>query len=111
MIEAMYAVEFMSNLNKIGQGVVIFETDRIFGGDSGFTYIGKYEIKDKTLYIEAKIKEYGNLNNENVIGLNEYTLIAQASIENYESITLKGYAKEDQSKLVLINLKRIEELP
>lgn len=42
MIEALWSVEFMSNLQGAGAGVAVFETGRVLGGDAGYTYVGKY---------------------------------------------------------------------
>ncbi len=38
MLEALYGVEFTSNMNYGGYGVVVLETGRILGGDSSFVY-------------------------------------------------------------------------
>lgn len=37
MIEALWSVEFVAANGNYGGGVVIFESGRIFGGDSSFT--------------------------------------------------------------------------
>ena len=55
MIEGMYGIEFKSNLNDSGYGVVIFETGRIFGGDSSCVYIGNYKINHDRV-LEANIE-------------------------------------------------------
>ena len=34
MLEALWSVEFVSNVNDSGAGVVVLETGRILGGDS-----------------------------------------------------------------------------
>jgi hypothetical protein len=51
-IEALYVVEF-GDVAIGGQtytywngGVAVLETNRIFGGDSGYYYLGNYTIKD-----------------------------------------------------------------
>lgn len=54
MIEALYGLEFVSNMQDGGYGVAILETGRIFGGDSSFVYIGDYEVKNGTVYASVK---------------------------------------------------------
>lgn len=50
--EALYTVEF-GDIATSGHyrngGVAVLETNRIFGGDSGYYYLGDYEMKDGTL--------------------------------------------------------------
>ena len=43
-LEALYVVEFgdVSSLGYRNGGVAVLETNRIFGGDSGYHYIGQY---------------------------------------------------------------------
>jgi hypothetical protein len=45
-IESLYVVEFgdVAGSSYRNGGVVILETNRIFGGDSGYFYLGEYSI-------------------------------------------------------------------
>jgi hypothetical protein len=63
-IEALWTVRFASNLGSSGGGVIIFETDRLFGGDPDYTYVGKYDSSDgKHISADLEITNYsGNLN-------------------------------------------------
>jgi len=54
MIEALYGVEFVSNMDNGGYGVAVLETGRIFGGDSSFVFVGKYEVKNRILHANVK---------------------------------------------------------
>ena len=45
-LEALWTVEFMSNLQIFGSGVAVFETGRIFGGDDRYYYLGSFEVED-----------------------------------------------------------------
>lgn len=42
MLEALLSVEFVSNVQGSGAGVVVIETGRILGVDSSYLYVGKY---------------------------------------------------------------------
>lgn len=60
--EALYVVEFgdIEGIYRNG-GVVVLETGRIFGGDSGYYYIGNYSIKEGKLTGTAKIVKHNPL--------------------------------------------------
>ena len=60
-IEGLYVVEF-GDVAIGGQtytywngGVAVLETNRIFGGDSGYYYVGNYTIKDSQFEATVKI--------------------------------------------------------
>ena len=39
-------------------GVVVFESDRIYGGDAGDYYIGKYKLEGSLITIRAKVTHF-----------------------------------------------------
>jgi hypothetical protein len=56
MLEALWSVSFQSNAQlgpMGGTGVVVFETGRVFGGDSTMIYTGKFRVVNDV--IEADI--------------------------------------------------------
>jgi hypothetical protein len=46
MVEALYVLEFgdVRSPDFRNGGVVVLETNRVFGGDSGYYYVGNYEV-------------------------------------------------------------------
>ena len=58
MVEGLWSVEFISTEGGRGAGVVILETQRIFGGDSQYFYLGKYEVKYQKLEAEIEVTHY-----------------------------------------------------
>src|SRR5580700_6450871 len=63
-IEGLYVVEF-GDVAIGGQtytywngGVAVLETNRIFGGDSGYYYVGNYTIKDSQFEATVKIVKH-----------------------------------------------------
>jgi hypothetical protein len=62
-IEGLYVVEF-GDVAIGGQtyycngGVVVLETNHIFGGDSGYYYLGNYTIKDSQFEATVKIVKH-----------------------------------------------------
>ena len=47
MVEGLWAIDFVTNINTWGGGVLVLTPEgRILGGDMGYYYIGKYDIHD-----------------------------------------------------------------
>jgi hypothetical protein len=58
-LEALWSVVFLTpNSTRLNAGVVVFETNRIFGGDSWYYYSGTYEGKDGKLSARIKSTHY-----------------------------------------------------
>jgi T3SS negative regulator,GrlR len=68
-IEALYVVEFgdVGGQGYRNGGVAVLETNRIFGGDSGYYYVGTYNIKDNHIEATAKVVKH-NPSFANVFG-------------------------------------------
>jgi hypothetical protein len=41
VLDALWTVEFLSDKRSYGTGVIIFDTDRVWGGDAQYYYIGR----------------------------------------------------------------------
>ncbi len=110
MLEALWSVEFCSNLNIVGSGVVIFETFRIFGGDAQYYYTGRYEVKNGILEGELNVVNYGG-KPWSVFGtLSQFSLILSGKPSD-NKFDVEGALKEDPSKKILIRLTKRAELP
>jgi hypothetical protein len=58
-LEALWSVEFVApGQNNINAGVVIFETNRLFGGDSWYYYKGTYAGENEKLTAQLKSTHY-----------------------------------------------------
>ena len=58
MWEALWSIEFVSDAGSVGAGVIVLETERLFGGDAQYFYIGKYEIEGKQISAEITVTHY-----------------------------------------------------
>jgi hypothetical protein len=109
MLEAMYGIEFVSNNNDGGYGVVIFETGRILGGDSSFVYVGSYEVKNCLVYADIKCTNDRNL--QSIFGdIEEFNLHLEGKPEHDEFI-IQGHMIENPSMKIGVKLTRRAELP
>lgn len=115
-IEALWTVAFGDvidgqNYPKHG-GVAVFETNRVFGGDSAYAYIGTFEVSQSNLTGKANIIRH----NDDP----EYTDIwvtGQAEIEisvdvqiNEDTTVMTGRLLRD-GESVPVMFKRFAELP
>ena len=57
-IEALWTIQFDTGNGWINGGVVIFETGRVFGGDSQYFYTGTYQNHGDQISGEARIRHY-----------------------------------------------------
>jgi len=102
MIEALYGVEFESNMNDAGYGVVVLETERILGGDSSFVFVGNYKLENGIIKAEVKCTKFGDID--------EFTLSLSGKPQRNEFI-LQGYMIENPAMKIGIKLTRRAELP
>lgn len=88
MLEALWSVEFSSNVQGFGSGVVVLETGRVLGGDAQYFYVGSYEVTNGVVKSTVTITHYAGVPN---------TIFGQA-----KSVTLNftGTPARDQFELV-----------
>lgn len=110
MLEAMYGLEFVSNSNDGGYGVVVLETGRVFGGDSSFVYIGSYRVENGILKAEVKCTNDRELMRSIFGNLKEFTLRLEGKPERNEFI-LQGQMVENPSMRIAVKFTRRAELP
>lgn len=110
MIEALYGIEFVSNMNDSGYGVVVLETGRILGGDSSFTYIGDYEVKNGTVYANVRCTNDRKMMQSVFGNINEFNLCLEGTLAEKEFI-LQGHVTENPTMKIGIKLTRRAELP
>ncbi len=48
MIEGLWAVQYVG-IQGNGGGVVVFIDGKVLGGDTGYTYVGTYTVRNETL--------------------------------------------------------------
>lgn len=109
-IEALWAVQFVSTAQRVGGGVVVYETGRILGGDSAFVYVGSGGVKDGIFSATVACKQYGG-GMESVFGpIKEFTLQLSGPVDE-QCMQLRGsIVGYPQMQLTAI-LTRAAELP
>lgn len=57
MIEGLWSIYFQTD-QMHGAGVVVFETNRLFGGDDKYFYVGKYVVAHGKLQATAQVTHF-----------------------------------------------------
>jgi hypothetical protein len=57
-IEGLWTAQFLSGTGDTGAGVVVFVGGNIFGGDSGYHYVGGYQLRDQLLTGECTVSHF-----------------------------------------------------
>lgn len=111
MIEALWSVEFQSSFGLQGNGVAVFETGRVFGGDSAMIYVGSFKVENGVIHSEINVKKYAHVQNIiSVVGLDDFNLLVTGTPAQNE-MALSGYVIEDPARKITIKAIRRAELP
>jgi nucleoside-triphosphatase THEP1 len=106
MIEGLWTVEFRSSMARLGFGTIIFDRNRVVGGDDGYYYIGTYEVDGDTIKGVAKIKKY-NAAAVSIFGPLEIFDVEISGPVNDTMMTLTGsVVKHPEMRLSVICTKR-----
>ena len=112
MIEALWSAEFIDPNNQMfGSGIVVFENGKVLGGDSAFTLVGSYFIKDGIGHATIRVKRYSNtINMQSISGLDDYVLDATGKIDR-DHMIFSGTSKSIPEFKLKIDMVRRAELP
>jgi hypothetical protein len=110
MVEALWSIEFQSNGGSIASGVVVFESQRVLGGDAQYFYVGSYSIENHIIHATVKITHYAGEPNTVFGPLDEATLHLSGMVAN-DTFEISGTVVEKPDSSVLITFTRRAELP
>jgi hypothetical protein len=112
MLEAMYGVEFASNSNDGGYGVVVFETGRVLGGDSSFVFVGSYELEGGLVKANIKCTNDRDILPSIFGDIKEFDLVLEGTPDpEHKEFILQGFMVENPSMKIDVKLTRRAELP
>jgi len=111
MLEALWSVEFQSSFGMRGNGVAVFETGRVFGGDSSMIYVGSFRVENGSIHSEINVKRYAHVPGmSSVVGFDNFNLKVMGKPDQNDML-LSGYVVEDPSRTITIRAVRRAELP
>ena len=112
MIEALWSVEFLSNMNSVGSGIVVIETGRVLGGDSAYMYIGDIRVEQSTVHAVIRVTQYSSVMGMTSIfhPLTQFTLKVSGPLSATD-ILFNGYVVEQPGLQIAVRAVRRAELP
>ena len=94
-----------------GNGIVVFETLRIFGGDSSMIYVGSFNVEYGVVHADINVKKYAHVPGmSSVVGMDSFNLKVTGTPAQNEFL-LSGFVVEDPSRKITIKATRRAELP
>jgi hypothetical protein len=109
-IEALWSVEFVSSQEIFGAGVAVFETNRVFGGDANYTYVGDYNAGAEGLTARIKVSHYAG-RRFSIFGARDSFTLVLTGKPGPHSFDAEGYIDGEPQNTVTIRLTRRAELP
>lgn len=110
MLEALWSVEFISNVQGSGGGVAVFETGRILGGDASYTYVGSYSVNGNGLKADITVANYRGTPNSVFGNIPKFTLHLEGMPKS-DTFDVHGHMIENPALTISIRLTRRAELP
>lgn len=116
-VEALWVMKFVDprgpvTAANVAGGVVVLETGRLFGGDSGAYYVGNYTVKDGVLRFRAHVRFHDRDVEPILPGLRDYVLLGEGhSDDGMKSIHFRGSVEGQPSVGLVGRLDRVAELP
>ena len=110
MLEALWSVEFGSNVGSIGAGVAVFETGRVLGGDSAFMYVGNYKTDSGVVHSEIRVTKYNNLSGmQSIFGpLTSFNLKVSGKADPKEMVLTGSVVEQPQLQITIKAVRRVE---
>ncbi len=95
----------------IATGVVVLETNRILGGDTSYTYVGDYEVKNKRLTAQVRVRRYTTYIPQSVFGeLDDFVVTLEGNVDDSQ-MSLSGRSPQAPGQWLIARLIRRAELP
>ena len=110
MIEALWSVEFVSDVGMYGAGVAVFETGRILGGDSMYTYVDSYKVDRDMVQAEIEVTHYAG-QPLSVFGPARQFKLSVTGKADRNAFQVVGNRVDAPDRKIVIQLTRRAELP
>lgn len=111
-LEALWSLQFASNQEMAGGGVIIFETGRVFGGDHACTYVGNYSLDNGVLEMTIHISRY-NQDIPTIFGdFDEFDITLTGKYDGEQNqMEASGFMNGDEDKEMVVICNNVAALP
>ncbi len=110
MLEALWSVEFVTPQGAEGAGVAIFETGRIFGGDSNYYYVGKFDLDGDVAHGIVEVTHYNGPPNTVFGPANRIQVVVSGQVQ-VPIMDLHGHLVGNPNQKIIIRCTKRAELP
>jgi hypothetical protein len=110
MIEALWSVDFTSNVGDWGAGVAVLETERVLGGDGQYFYVGSYRIREGKAEARIRVTHYAGPPNS-VFGQAKQFDLELSGTPARNGFVMTGHVVGNPSLQIGMRLTRRAELP
>ena len=110
MLEALWSVEFSSNVQGVGAGVAVLETGRVLGGDSQYFYVGSYKVHNDQIQAQLTVTHYAGAPSS-IFGTAKQFTLQLTGAPARDRFELHGHVLESPNLKITIRLTRRAELP
>lgn len=102
----LWTVEFISTVNRFGKGVLVLLDGRLFGGDAGYYYSGRYEITGNTIQGNVNVTRF-DANSISVFGdINQFALSFAGEINSTSISAVASLVSTPKFKMRMIGNKK-----
>jgi len=108
-IEALWAVNFSTPFDS-GSGIVVFETGRIFGGDSFYYYLGDYAIPGSNVRGKVDVIHHSGPP-LNIFGPIERLTLQYEGQMTGDTMQAIGVDPTDSQRRIEMRFRRLANLP
>jgi len=110
MLEALWSVEFVSNIQGVGSGIVVLETGRVLGGDAQYFYVGSYSVEAGIVKANVTITHYAGPPNT-IFGQAKSVTLNFSGKPAHDKFELQGAVAGSPGLTVSVRFTRRAELP
>lgn len=110
MLEALWSVRFITNVESFGSGVAVLETGRILGGDAQCFYVGSYDVENGIANATVTVTPYAGPS-MTVFGQAKKLSLKLTGKPEHSAFELQGFVVENPALNVRIHFTRRAELP
>ncbi len=109
-LEALWTMECVTDEGIGGTGIAVFETGRIFGGDSAYYYIGRFEVSGEVLSGELTVTHYAGPRSP-VFRPLERLMLSICGRLSEPVMYLTGHPNLDPQRTIRFTCTKREDLP
>src|ERR1700733_9912883 len=110
MVEGFWIVQY-EGMKGNGGGVAMFIKGQVFGGDTGYTYLGSYQAQGDSVKASVKVRNFLP-NIPSVLGVvGDFELNIEGTFTGDVVRATGSLSKEQQSVGIALKLTKVADLP